>query len=163
MADLGVVIYDEPQILATIDEQLPPSYYGSLEDYVVNLIRANQPSAGAATETAILGTALSALTVVTKSSANQLIRCNPSTAGHMVGVAGILLQAGQIGDTVSYQSAGELVDSSWNWTPSNPIFVSQTGALTQVVPVNYPLIAIGWAITSDRINVQVFQRIVRTN
>ena len=50
-------------------------------------------------------------------------------------VLGITLNSAAPGELVQIQQAGFIEESSWSWTPDQPIFLSVNGLLTQATPV----------------------------
>jgi hypothetical protein len=68
--------------------------------------------------------------------------------------AGISQAAAAIGEGVNLIRSGLIVDGSWTWTPDQPIFIADGGALTQVDPGNSRRVA--WAESATSITVDTF-------
>ena len=94
---------------------------------------------------------ISALRVIKLDSANQAVYADPSS----VGIVGLSLEAGNIGDLVRVAGDGAVVsDPSWNWTPDAFIFCSTNGVLTQTAPTVGTWAPVGVALTATRIIVR---------
>ena len=57
-----------------------------------------------------------------------------ATLSHMNRVVGITLGAAVMGDAVSILTSGSITEPGWSWNTALPIFLSQSGGLTQTVP-----------------------------
>ena len=63
--------------------------------------------------------------------------------------AGVTLTAGDAGKDVVIQRLGIMEDSSFSFTPGQPIFIGADGALTQTV--TFPMLRIGLALSTTKI------------
>jgi hypothetical protein len=80
----------------------------------------------------------------------QGLHCSPSTADEL---AGVTTGATALGDVATYISAGLMEESSWNWTPGQPVFLGAAGVLTQTPLTSGPVRRIAWAVAPTKINV----------
>lgn len=69
-------------------------------------------------------------------------------------LGGISQAAGAIGEGVNLVTSGPLVDGGWTWTADQPIFVADSGVLTQTDPGNSRRVA--WAVSDTEISVDIF-------
>ena len=78
----------------------------------------------------------------------------------LVSVFGLTTGAASLGADVAIQSAGEMIEPSWNWT-QGPVYLGASGTLTQTVPVAGAIVEIGIAggPTSITINPRVVARL----
>lgn len=79
---------------------------------------------------------------------------NPS---HACFIAGITLQAVASGAPVEAQYIGELTESSWAWTPAEPVFLGGNGMLTHTAPDAGFILQIGIPITSTTLLIDIQQ------
>lgn len=78
---------------------------------------------------------LSALRVVTTNADGQWIYADSSVVAHATAAIALLdsvISSGASGDGITY---GTLLDNSWSWDITLPIFLGGTGTLTQTPPV----------------------------
>lgn len=66
-------------------------------------------------------------------------------------VLGISTGAVLAGAVIQIQISGIFTEPSWNWTLNQPIFVSNSGILTQQVPETGALLIIGYPVLSTQI------------
>lgn len=74
-------------------------------------------------------------------------------------LAGITTGAVSAGAQTYAVREGIIEESSWSWTPSQPIFVASSGLLTQSAPTSSRIRRVAWALTSTTINVDFFPAI----
>ena len=65
---------------------------------------------------------------------------------------GITLNAGT---EVTIQTAGEIIEPTWNWIPNQAIYLGNNGDLTQVVPIDGYLLKLGDALTPTSMFVNI--------
>lgn len=102
----------------------------------------------------IAGTVLSGHRVLVKNSSGQMVEADKNTPAHMHRVAGVGINSASAGSTVQVQSFGELVEPSWNWV-EGPVYLGNTGQLTQTVPTSGFLILIGTATAPTVLRIQL--------
>ena len=73
---------------------------------------------------------------------------------------GISYNAAADGDTVSIVTAGPTTETSWDWTPQQPVYVGIGGNLTQTAPTSGYIRRIGFAQNATTIFVQPSQPII---
>lgn len=115
-----------------------------------------QPTTGGAQYSAELTAALSlsALRVVMLEN-NQLIYADSGTPEHAFKVVGLLPVAVAAGAAVQVLTDGPLSDSNWNWNPERPIFLGNSGQLTQVAPEAGFLLQVATATTPTQIDFEI--------
>lgn len=59
------------------------------------------------------------------------------------------------GDTLSVQSKGPIQSSTWNWTPTAPVYLGTAGALTQILPSAGFLQVVGTAIDATTLLIDI--------
>ena len=77
--------------------------------------------------------ALSALRAVRFTSAVTVDYVDPTDLAQGHQAVGITMHAAVAGANVTVLTAGEMQDTSWNWTPG-PVFIGAYGSLTQLPP-----------------------------
>lgn len=112
------------------------------------------PGASSVENTVIAGVNLTGLRAVILNSAGEAIYADSATASHSNKFFGITMGSSNIGTTVTVKIFGELTEPTWSWTPDQPVYLGNNGALTQTVPVSpsstFSLI-IGVAVTATKI------------
>lgn len=74
---------------------------------------------------------------------------------HVDAIGGITAHAAASGEAVRVRYAGELVEPSWNWTPSEPVFLGIEGALVQTPDPAGATVEIGIATAPNRVLVRI--------
>lgn len=74
---------------------------------------------------------------------------------------GITLHAGATGETVDVAVKGLIEESSWSWTPDQPIFIGALGVLTQTPSTSGLVRRIAWAMSATTINVDIMPPVVQ--
>jgi hypothetical protein len=69
-------------------------------------------------------------------------------------VAGITIGAAASGAIVNFQTSGEMVEPSWNWT-EGPIYLGPSGTLTQTPPAAGVSVELGIATAMNKIIVRI--------
>ena len=75
-------------------------------------------------------------------------------------VLGITLNAALQGDSVSVQMVGEITEPTWSWTLGSPIFLGNTGQMTQVVPTSGYLMQVAVPVSATKVNVAILPAIL---
>jgi hypothetical protein len=75
-------------------------------------------------------------------------RLSPTHPGRIIGLS---LNAASMNDNVQVQRAGRVVEPSWSWKVSKPLWLDIDGQLTQVRPTNGFILVVGVAIALDTI------------
>jgi hypothetical protein len=70
-------------------------------------------------------------------------------------VLGITQGASSDGELLTIQSAGEITEGSWNWTPQQFVYLSTNGLLTQTAPSTGFLLIIGFAVSATKIAINI--------
>jgi hypothetical protein len=76
-------------------------------------------------------------------------------------LAGVSIAAGVIGATVDVTVKGMIEESSWSWTPEQPIFIGPGGVLTQSPSTTGPIRRIAWALSATAINVDIMPPVLQ--
>ena len=77
-----------------------------------------------------------------------------------VAVLGITLDACSSGGTCKYAVFGRVVEQSWSWNTSLPVYAGRYGVLTQIPPTSGFCIVIGTPIDSKTLLVKVGEPIL---
>jgi hypothetical protein len=75
-------------------------------------------------------------------------------------VLGITLNASVQGDVINVQTGGELEEPTWNWNLNTPIYLGNSGYLTQVIPTAGFILQVAIPVSSTKINVNIKQPII---
>lgn len=112
------------------------------------------PGASSVENTVLAGVTLSGHRGVILNSAGEAVYADSATSSHSNKFFGVTIGAANVGTTVTVKIFGELSEPTWSWTPDQPIYLGNNGALTQTVPVSpsstFSLI-IGVAVTATKI------------
>lgn len=95
---------------------------------------AGPPGAAALTVTA--GAALSGHRIVYLDAAGKAQYASNQTASHALIALGLTLGAAALDEAVSVQRSGEVTEPSWSWTLEQPVYLGDTGLLTQTAPTS---------------------------
>jgi hypothetical protein len=102
----------------------------------------------------IAGMVLSGHRVLVKFPSGQMFLADKDTPAHMHKVAGVGLNSAGSGSAVQVQSFGELVEPTWNWV-EGPVYLGNSGQLTQTVPTSGFLVLIGTATAPTVLRIQL--------
>lgn len=91
---------------------------------------------------------------------STVIYADGGSVGTAFSVLGISMNAAASGDPVNVQFMGEMIEPSWNWEVSRPIFCGVDGVLTQTQPSEGFSLVIGVAISPTKIIVGVKSPII---
>ncbi len=102
---------------------------------------------------------ISAMQLVTASNATQVEVADLSVyeKSHVLGVA---LIAALALSPVTVKTFGELQDASFSFTQGESLYLSPTGAITNVAPTSGHLVKIGYALDANKIFIQIEQPII---
>lgn len=95
---------------------------------------AGPPGAAALTVTA--GAALSGHRIVYLDAAGKAQYASNQIASHALIALGLTLGAAALDEAVSVQRSGEVTEPSWSWTLEQPVYLGDTGLLTQTAPTS---------------------------
>lgn len=95
-------------------------------------------------------TALGGHRVVIADAAGQARYPDRTNIAHADAVIGLTVTAASAGTNVTVQTTGDVVESSWNWTPG-PVWVGDNGLPTQTPPTTGWLQLLGVALGSTRL------------
>lgn len=97
---------------------------------------------------------------VTLNAAGECLHADGADPTMASRVAGIALNGGLIGDTITIiVTGGEIEEPTWNWIEGQPIFLGPDGALTQVAPTSGYVLVVGTAVGPTRMLVKIQQPI----
>jgi hypothetical protein len=91
-------------------------------------------SAGSSMVNYTAGDNLGGHKAVILNSSEKVFYADSSNLIHLNKIIGITTRAAVVNTSVEIQTFGELVEPSWNWDTSKPLFIGTNGLLTQVVP-----------------------------
>lgn len=98
---------------------------------------------------------------VALTGSNNAVLADKDTPSHASAVYGLTITSANPGETVSVQTFGE-VDTNYEFTSGQPVFLGNNGNLTQTVPTSGFTLIVGWAITASKIFVSIGQANVVT-
>jgi hypothetical protein len=82
------------------------------------------------------------------------------------GILGMTTGAAAQGAPLSIQESGRIIEPSWNWIPSQPIYLGIDGTLTQTPPNKTAgavfILVVGFAMTSTSIYIHIREPIILT-
>lgn len=64
-------------------------------------------------------------------------------------ICGVTTGAASDGETVDIQTAGEMTEPGWAWTPGGVIYLAASGVLTQVLPTSGSVFRMGTALGTN--------------
>lgn len=74
---------------------------------------------------------------------------------HADAVVGLTLHAATAGAPVTVRSAGDVLEASWNWVVSEPLFLGRNGTLTQAPDPVGATLELGVATAPDRVLLRI--------
>ena len=92
--------------------------------------------AGGAALTVTAGAALSGHRIVYLDASQKAQYASNQTASHALIALGLTLGAAALDEAVSVQRSGEVTEPSWSWTLEQPVYLGDTGLLTQTAPTS---------------------------
>jgi len=107
--------------------------------------------------------AISALRAVVTTDQGTVALADLSDESHFGKVLGISVTSASSGSPVTVQLFGELVDSSWSWTPQEWIFVGDNGQLTQQIPEGPWIQVMGHATSTTSVEIKVREPTILEN
>lgn len=116
-------------------------------------------ASGVSSITKLAAVALSGHRVVYADSTGKVNYADSSTLTHANIVLGITNNAGIANDPITVFVSGEIVEPSWTWVPSAPVFLGLLGNLTQSVPTTGFILIVGIAINATTLSVGIKQPI----
>jgi hypothetical protein len=92
---------------------------------------------------------------ITTDQLGQIIHADSNTLAHADVVLGVSINAANSDGLVRYVTAGQLTNPSWNFTPTQPIFLGPDGQLTHNPNTGIVQSRIGYALTATTIQVRI--------
>lgn len=93
--------------------------------------------------------------VVVFDADGKLYYASQSNPNHASKIAGVTLQAGIADSVIVCQSSGQMDEAGWTWNVSKPVYLSDNGLMTQVIPNSGFIIEIGIPITATSILIRI--------
>lgn len=103
----------------------------------------------------VCGQTLSGHKAVTFNATGGLIYADKDTPVHGCKVAGITTHAAEMFQFCRVLRHGEITEPSWFWDVNLPVFVGNSGELTQTPPVTGFSVIIGFPIRTDTLSVRI--------
>lgn len=135
------LIVREPQVTVVVSEQGPPGPPGP---------PGPAGGSGAHQLAMIAGEAIGGHRVVVADAAGQARYPDRADPAHADAVVGLTVTSGLAGESVVVQTTGDVVETSWAWTPG-PVWVGDNGMPTQTPPTTGWLQLLGVALGSTRL------------
>jgi hypothetical protein len=98
--------------------------------------------------------------VLTTNASGKAIYASNMEINHVNRVIGISMLAGAENATIKFQRFGLIYNDSWNWTPTEVLYLGEDGVITNSPPVLGSLIVCGYAQTNKQINFTLDQNIM---
>lgn len=137
------IVESSPEInVVTVGEQGPP---GSPNSFI--------------TKTA--STAIGGNRVVVLNASEQAIYADNTDVTHVDKVLGISTSAADAGASLQVQTYGEMVESSFAFTPGAQVFVSTNGLMTETPPASGFKRGIGFAIAATKLFIDSREPVIR--
>lgn len=120
------------------------------------ILRGPKGDAGSSLQSYTAAVALSGHVAVTLDATGQAIPADCRTAAHAQAVLGVTTGAASIGADATVMSDGYLTSPGWGLAPGLPVYLGESGALVQAVPVSALFIKpIGRALSSAAVLVEL--------
>jgi len=125
-------------------------------DTVVATVSDGAPNASSVThETITAGAVLSANKVVVPDSSGKFVYADKDTLSHMHCVYGVTTQSIELDATGIVQTYGQLSNNTWSWVIGNPIYLGNSGELTQTAPSSGFCSVVGFAVTATKMFIDI--------
>lgn len=103
----------------------------------------------------IAGAILSANKVIIANDSGQAVVADKDVDGDRSRVLGLTQSSASLGASVKYTISGIHTNDTWTWTMGMPVFLGNTGELTQTVPTTGFLMVIGFPVSATKLNVRI--------
>lgn len=97
------------------------------------------------------GQTLSGHRIVAANSAGLASYADKDTPATWQHILGLTTGASNNGDVATILPAGEIAEPSWNLNPGLPVYLGNTGLLTQTLPTTGAILQIGVALSATRL------------
>lgn len=118
------------------------------------------PSGAATTLTRIAGESIGGHRVV-RTQSGAAYYATQSDPDQTAAAIGLTANAADAGGELSIVTSGEITESSWNWTPGSPLYLTGQGQLTHTPPPSGPVRQIAVADSATTIIVSIQPEIRR--
>jgi hypothetical protein len=135
------LIVREPQVTVVVSQQGPPGPPGP---------PGPAGGGGAHQMTMTAATALGGHRVVIADNTGKARYPDRTNTAHADAVVGLTITSALAGESVTVQTAGDVVEGSWSWTPG-PVWIGDNGLLTQTPPTAGWLQLFGVATAPNRV------------
>lgn len=88
---------------------------------------------------------------VLRSTPTGLMHASASDVTQFGSVVGVSLTAALVGAQITYRETGPIDETSWTWTPGQPVYLVEDGQLSQTEPPTGFIQPLGTAVTATRI------------
>lgn len=99
--------------------------------------------------------------VVVLDSTPEALYADNQIDAHGDKILGITTGAASQGATTTVQISGQMIESSWAWTPGLPLWLITAGQISHIAPTTGFLAKIGFAITATKIMIEIEDPIYR--
>jgi hypothetical protein len=113
---------------------LPPQAAVAVE--LQPILRGEPGPAGSPLESYTAATALSGHLAVTLDALGRATAADCRTAGHAASVLGVTVGAVTAGNAATVRASGLLESPGWGLAPDQPVYLGESGALVQSIPVS---------------------------
>lgn len=120
-----------------------------------------QGPAGGSSFALTAGATLSGHRIVTTDASGNAIYADHSTLAHANAVIGLTLGAASVNASVQVQSAGEVTEPSWTFTPRQTLWLGTNGLIATTAPTTGFSLVIGYAMTATTIFMSIGESLIK--
>lgn len=103
----------------------------------------------------VAGAVVGGQRIVTTDGAGKVVYADKDTPADAFRVLGMTIFSAIADDDVQVLTFGDHTDPSFTWTPGDPIYLGNTGLMTQTVPTTGFVMQVGFAVTSTKMFLQL--------
>jgi len=105
-------------------------------------------------------TALSGHRAIATDNTGGAVYADSSDLNTKHSIVGISTGAATLGDSVTVQYSGNIINAGWLWTEQEPVFITTSGNLTQTAPTTGYRVIVGYAINATTVFLNISEPIV---
>lgn len=120
-----------------------------------NLTSGKWEPSSQSTITKVAGQILSANKMVVHNDVGKMIYADKDTLSHIFKVYGLTTSSAVVDGNVSIITSGDYSNNTWSWDLTKPIFLSNSGELTQTAPTTGFSIIVGYPVTTTKMFIDI--------
>jgi len=109
----------------------------------------------------IASIALGGNRVVVLNASEQVIYADSTNTTHADKILGVTTGASNLGENVTIQTYGEMVEPSFAFTPGQAVYASTNGLMTQTPPTSGFKRGIGFALAATKLFIDLREPVIR--